>query len=325
MLSEVREQARGVAYLRKVVANQCKIPLLLVGDEGVGKRFSVLEAIKEDFSDGNPSDKQCLQVARGVHPDLTLLASSGGKEIGIEEMRGALEEAKTYPTVARRRYIVIDGADQLTEPAANAVLKTLEEPPKVVRFILLANSIERVIPTIVSRCGEVRYNRLSEAFITSTLSQLTDDPMKVLVYTRLSEGSVGRAVQFLGSNRISFRNRVLDILKMALTGDLSSLFAAIDDMLPEKKSTEQKDSELLLAIRFLEHLVLDLLLIPHAPDRITNMDLREELTVLCEKIGHTRLSALRREISVAQDRSSHAKVSLHHQVKNCFSVAFSQR
>ena len=324
MLSEVQEQARGVAYLRRVVANQCKIPLLLVGDEGVGKKFSVLEAIKEDFSEGDPSDNQCLQVARGNHPDLTFLVSSGGKEIGIDEVRDALVEAKVHPMVARRRYIVIDGADQLTEAAANAVLKILEEPPRGTRFILLANSTERVIPTIISRCGEVRYNRLSEAFIASTLSQLTDDPMKALVYTRMSEGSVGRAVQFLGSNRISFRNRVLGIIKMALTDDLSSLFGAIDEMVPEKKTSEQKDAELLLAIRFLEHLVLDLLLIPHAPDRITNMDLREELTALCGKIGPTRLSALRREISVVQDRLR-TKANLAHQIKNCFSVAFSER
>jgi len=319
LLSEVREQDKGVAYLKRVVANECKIPLLLVGPEGVGKRFSVMAAIKEDFSGGDPGDNQCLQVDRGTHPDLIILTPDLGKDIGVDEMREALTEATLHPSVARRRYIVVDGADRLSEGAANAILKVLEEPPKNTRFLLISNSLEKVIPTIISRCGVVRYNRLSEPFISAALSQLTDDSTKATVYTRLSEGSVGRAVQYLGSNRIIFRNRVMALLKTAVTGDLSTLFSAIDEL-----ATEKKSAELILAFQFLERIVTDLYLISYAPERIANMDLHEELTLLRERLGPIRLAALRREINVVQERLP-SKPNLAYQIKNCFCVAISER
>jgi len=311
VLTEVKEQDRGVAYLRKVIEGACTTPLLLVGDEGTGRKFSVKEAVKEAFSEGDPKSNQCMQVDKGIHPDFILLASEDDKAIGIDSVREAIAFSYQYPAVARKRYVLIDGADQLTNAAANALLKTLEEPPKVTQFFLLTQSKESVIPTIVSRCGEVRYNRLSESFIISALSQFTDDPRKAHVYARLSEGSIGRAIKYLGSNRLGLRDRVVNVLRSSLTGDLSSMFSGVDGL----------EKELRLALRFLEHVLFDLIMLNYSSTTLTNVDIVEDMRQLSQQIGLKKAVLLQNSLQQVI-RRSHTKINLSFHVKACLATAF---
>src|SRR5690606_13632128 len=147
------------------------------------------------------------------------------------------------PAQAPYKYLVIDGADRMTSAAANALLKTLEEAPSEVRFFLLAEDETKVLPTIRSRCALVRFQPLSEEFILHTLQQHTDDSTKALVYCRLAEGSVGRAVKFLGSGRLMLRDQMLTLFKIGSTGNIQQLFSAIDSV----------DEDLLQGLRFGEH------------------------------------------------------------------------
>lgn len=247
--------------------------LLLVGDEGVGKKFSVISAAKELFSRDNPN--AAYQIDQGLHPDFRVISPEDGKDIGIQAVRDIVDVAHTYPSTAPRRYVVIDGADRMTDAAANAFLKTLEEAPAMTQFFLLANSAESVIPTIRSRCGKVRYKRLSETFVTEALARFETDPTKALVYARLADGSLGRALQFFGSSRLTLRDRTLGLLHFALGRDISAMFLAIDDF----------GEDLPLAIHFLDHLLCDLAMLPHLPDRIANLDVAKELSPLAVKLG----------------------------------------
>jgi DNA polymerase-3 subunit delta' len=300
-----------VAYLRKVIEGKCVMPLLLVGDEGVGRRFSVKAAVKEAFAEGDPKNPQCAQVERGVHPDFVVLEPDDGMAIGVDAAREILEFAYQYPAVARKRFILIDGVDQLTSAAANALLKTLEEPPEVTQFFLLAKCKEAVLPTIVSRCGEVRYNRLSEAFITSALSQLTTEPSKAHVYARLSEGSMGRAIQFIGANRLSLRDRVLSLLKTAMTGDLSVLFSAVDAL--------EKDMKLVL--RFMGHILVDLGMLANGSSVLTNVDIVDDLHSVAKAIGRDRILRMMSQLDEVAARM-HAKINVAFHVKVCFASVF---
>jgi len=312
MLSAVQGQSEGVRLLRRVVEGHVTTPLLLVGADGTGRRFSVIEAAKEAFSKGDPESIHCVQITKGMHPDLVVVRPEDDKEIGVEAMRALVEQAGSFPSMVSSRFVIIDGADAMTTAAANVLLKTLEEPPPTSRFFLLAESASAVLPTIRSRCGVVRYRPLPEKFILDYLREHTDDDAKALVCCRLAEGSVGRAYQYLASGRLSLRNKVLSLLKVGLSQDVSSLFSSIDEI----------ESDLDRGLRFLDHLLRDLLMLPHDPSRITNVDVVDQLDALRGQIGEARLSALLRESRQVRERSR-SKIILPFHVKACFLAAFS--
>lgn len=270
MLAEVQHQTEGVKFLRRFVEGHLVSPVLLIGPEGVGRRFSVLQAVREAFCTGSKQMDctcySCFVLSQGTHPDFKLLNATTS-DIGIDAIREVIEHAKDYPSSAPMRCFVIDGADRFTGPAANAFLKTLEEPPSRSRFFLLAETYDSVLPTIRSRCGRINYNRLPEAFLLSVLHQHEADDGKALVYSRMGEGSVGSAVRYLGSGKINLRDQVLQILQQTLDGDLPSLFASVNTM----------EQDLVLALKFLEQLLHDILLVRVDPMHIINIDRQTEL------------------------------------------------
>ncbi len=277
MLDEVHEQDVGIEFLRRLVSGNLTSPLLLVGQEGVGRRFAVIQATKELFCMGERQAgckcAACTQIDAGLHTDFTIIQPPDDKEIGIDAIREMIDLAQMYPQSAPVRMFLIDGADRLTGAAANAFLKTLEEPPKTARFLLTAESQNTVIPTVRSRCGLVVFRRLSEPFVLSVLQRFEKDPAKALVYARLGEGSVGRAIQYWGSGRLGLRDKVLALVKQGLDGDLPSLFSAVDSI----------GTSLPLGLRFLEQILLDLRMARINPARVINRDISEEL----ERVGTT--------------------------------------
>lgn len=308
MLSKVQGQDEGVRFLRRAVEDKFTSPLLLVGAEGVGKKFSVLEAAKEAFSLDDPEDDfHCRQVDQGVHPDLRVLAPEPGKDIGVDAIREVLEECRSFPLHTKVRFFLIDGADRLTTAAANALLKTLEEPPRISRFFLLAERLDAVLPTITSRCGVIRYRSLSEPFILAEIQRFEQDPTKALVYTRLAEGSVGRAVGFWGSGRLRLRDQVLAILKPDLLTNVADLFSSVDAL----------GDDLVLGLNFLEHLLFDLTMIDHAPSRMTNLDVQESIQDLRKFWTDQRLQKTSMGLrSIQEYQRRHVKIQLSVHVKS---------
>lgn len=271
MLADVHGQEEAVTVLHRAVAGHLRYPLLLIGEEGVGRKFSSLAAIKEMVaSDRGPTSSEVRQISLGVHPDVHVIAPEAGKDIGIEAVREAIEIAHAYPTAGPCRFFVLDGVDRITAAAANALLKTIEEPPAGARFFLLAESYGRVLPTIRSRCGRVTYRRLSESFLYGRMSAVEADPERALTLARLAEGSVGRALGYWSASRLTLRDHALSSLRYGLAGDFGSLFGLVDEI----------GSDLPLFFRFLRLVVHDLLVLPVVPDRLLNVDRASELASL---------------------------------------------
>lgn len=279
MLEVIREQEEGVLFLNRVIEKHLQSPLLLVGEEGVGRRYSVQQAARAMFCLGsrapNCSCVDCTQLQQGVHPDFTVLSPVDDRDIGVDSIRALVADAGTYPTMVPFRIFLIDGADRMTNAAANALLKTLEEPPVRARFFLLAESADYVIPTIRSRCGLVRYRNLSEAFVLSIVQRFEGDVVKALVYARMGEGSVGRALRYCSSGRLALRDRAVDLIKAGIAKDLARSFAMID----------QCEKDLSLFLRFLGQLLHDLILLPHDSVRIINVDISDALGQLRSSIA----------------------------------------
>lgn len=309
MLADVCGQEEGVLFLRRVVSRDLTSPLLLVGEEGTGRRFSVLQATKEIFCTGTRASDcgcvDCVQVDQGAHPDLITVAPEGDKEIGVDIVREMLAASDSYPTMSPFKIFIVDGADRMTYPAANAFLKTLEEPPSSARFFLLAESQKNVIPTIRSRCGRLPYRPLSEAFILTVLQRFEEDPVKALVYTRMSEGSVGRAVRYWGSGRIGLRDKTFALLQMWVERDLPGLFSAVDGL----------EKELPLVLRFLEQLLHDVFMLNQDHARLIHLDLAESLGTVGSKVSRGRWQQFARSVRELREKAARARLFLPFHVK----------
>ena len=102
----------------------------------------------------------CRMLLKGSHPDLYLLEAGGGSAvIKIEDIRLLKERLSVKPFQAQKKIVVIKDAERLNVAAANALLKTLEEPPAGVVLILITPSISQLLPTVVSRCKRIRFSQ----------------------------------------------------------------------------------------------------------------------------------------------------------------------
>lgn len=172
---------------------------LLTGLPGIGK-FTTAMAIAQTLLCPNSSAcglcRHCRLAARSVHPDLHLLeVPSDRKNIPIKDVHEFLQGIALTPVEAERKVYVIRGAEDLAEEGANALLKTLEEPPGSVTLILTAPDTTAVLPTIVSRCQVIALRPVAEAEIADQLTIGHGiDEERARTIARASEGRPGWAI-----------------------------------------------------------------------------------------------------------------------------------
>ena len=161
---------------------------LLSGPKGVGKA-AVARAFAQtlccttmerpDRSVPCGSCRACRNVQRGVHPDVetfsldtqAMLADKPGRgsTLTIDTVRRLRSSGALFPLESDRRILIVDDAETLLEPAQQALLKTLEEPPRGVTLMLLADEPEALLETVRSRCQEVQLRPIPQAAVAQTL------------------------------------------------------------------------------------------------------------------------------------------------------------
>lgn len=241
-----------------------------------------------------------------------MIVSPDNGEVKVGPIREVVSASRSFPSISDAKVFIVDGADKMNVASANAILKTLEEPPASSLFFMLAESAARVIPTIRSRCGLVQYQPLSVPLIVSVLQRSEDDSAKALIIARMSEGSVGRAVQYMGAGRLGFRDKVFSFIRLALEKNTPGLFGAIDAL----------EKELPLALRFLEQLVHDIIMVRSSPTRIIHTDLAEEYGRVREKSAdEPRWYKLLHNVRELREKIR-SRVHLTFHVKNLFAQAF---
>jgi len=314
VLSDVQGQESGVETLQRVADSKLKTPLLVVGDEGVGRKFAVMQTAKELFCrEGRTPGCRCYDctaIDNLMHSDVTLIQPEEGKDISVESIREVVDKSSSYPSSGPIRVMLVDGIDHVTTPAANAILKTLEEPPDTTRFFLLAETYDEVIPTIRSRCGRIDFKRLPESFVLEKLKLIEEDATKALVYSRMGEGSIGRAQKLWGANRLRTRDAVISLISYCISNNLAGLFAQIDEL----------SEDLSLVLTMLEQVLYDLLVIDLDPTRLINLDAMEELVAM-KKRGHDgSWIQLKSSLGAIKNRGSNIKLSFH--IKAAFVQTF---
>lgn len=156
----------------------------------------------------------CGRIMRKKHPDVRMFEPEGAAGYLVEQVRGIVADTALAPIQADRKVYILDRVDLLGVQAANAFLKTLEEPPADVVLILLARTRESVLPTIVSRCQVVPFRTIPVSEAAGIVVQNSGASLEqARVALQACDGSITRAVEFLKSNeRLEFRARVLEVL-----------------------------------------------------------------------------------------------------------------
>lgn len=195
---------------------------LIAGPKGVGKAAFAREAASRLLAHAEDAAVPLVQgplpgehpvarlIAAGAHPDfhlLTRLPKNADKpdqelarSIRIEQVRELQGRLATKPARSTRRVIVIDAVDDLERAGANALLKSLEEPPAGTIFLLISHAPGRLLPTIRSRCRLLRFNPLSDAEVAGIVRAAMPeaDEAEVAALVRAGGGSPGHALEFAG-------------------------------------------------------------------------------------------------------------------------------
>ena len=163
----------------------------------------------------------CRRVKRKKHPDVRYFAPEGAGGYLVDQIRDIAADTVLAPIQADRKIYILDRVDLLGVQAANAFLKTLEEPPSDVVLILLGRTRESVLPTIVSRCQVVPFRHIPASEAAGILAQNTGASReKARIAIEACDGSITRGIEFLKSNeRLAFRARVLEALALLRNAD----------------------------------------------------------------------------------------------------------
>ena len=202
---------------------------LLTGPPHVGKMalaINLAQAVNCLEGPGVPcgSCTQCTRIAAGRHADIRTLVPGQGEEgrsprtvIGIDAIKEIIHRVSLNPFEGSSSVVIIDGAESMSEDAANALLKTLEEPPAQVLFLLLTANEGAVLPTIRSRCQTLNLLPLSRDQLVERLAaDFQTPPEEADLLFRLSRGCLGWAINALVDTQI-LEQRQADLEKMQET------------------------------------------------------------------------------------------------------------
>jgi DNA polymerase-3 subunit delta' len=185
----------------------------------------------------------CRSVIDGSHADIELIRTEG-LSIKVDEVRELITRTSWSPSVGNYRVVVIEGADRLTESAANALLKVIEEPGARTVWLLCAPTLTDVLPTIRSRCRHLTLRTPSTHAVTKLLIERDGiDPKLASFAASAAQGHIGRA-KYLATNEEARKTRE-KILNIPFTvTDWASAFEAANTLLELAKEQARKESEI---------------------------------------------------------------------------------
>jgi DNA polymerase-3 subunit delta' len=203
--------------------------LLFEGPSGLGKRLVALRLAMASHCEGEPKPcglcGPCRQILARNHPDVLWIEPDPEKAtqtIGVDQVREVVRQSGYHRYGKGRRTVIIDPAEAMLPSSANALLKTLEEPPAGTGFILLAVHAKALLPTIVSRCQRVRFAPVPEAPLEAWLEARGVPEAARLA--RLSQGRPGAALA-LAEGGLDTRATLEGKVLSAVGGDLGAVFA----------------------------------------------------------------------------------------------------
>jgi DNA polymerase III subunit delta' len=261
---------------------------LITGPQGVGRRtlgLRIAQALNcpQPVAPGEPCRKcrTCGQIERMQHPDLAVIqAEAVGGVLKVEQVRELQHVLSLSPYEARFRVALLLRFEEANASASNALLKTLEEPPPQVVFILTAESAERLMATIVSRCEVLRLRPLSLQAARQGLETLGGlPPERALLLAHLSHGRPGYALRLnQQSESLDRRQAWLDDQIRLLGASRVERFSYSEGLAKDKESLR---AVLLIWLSFWRDVMLRA---GGASAPLANLDRAEEIQWLAESL-----------------------------------------
>lgn len=324
------EEVRGQDHIVKTLKNQINSgrighAYLFCGTRGTGKtsiaKIFARAVNCEHPVDGSPCGEcsMCRQIAEGA--SLNVVEIDAASNNGVENIRDIREQVQYPPTDGRYRVYIIDEVHMLSIGAFNALLKTLEEPPSYVIFILATTEVHKIPITILSRCQRYDFKRISIDTIAGRLAELTQaeqidvDDRALRYVARAADGSMRDALSLLDQcvafhfgEKLTYDN-VLEVLGAVDNRVFSKLFQAV--LASDTKACIREIEEMIIQGRDLSQLVNDFvwymrnLLIAKTTDEPGDMlDMSEEnLAVLKEEAAGVDTETLMRYIRIFSELS----------------------
>jgi DNA polymerase-3 subunit delta' len=274
-LKDVLGQNKAVNILfRTLQKNRIPSSYLFAGESGIGKKFAAINLAKavncmkrvnshQSLVTGHKNNKEeserlltidyqlidccdvcssCRKIDAGVHPDFSLILPESGL-IRIEEIRTINEILFLKPFEGRKKIVIIDDADLMNQNAANAFLKTLEEPPENSLIILISSNPDRLPDTIRSRCTRINFTPLPreeckkviervispQSLVSSRKTNIKRPETNESILPTLARLSMGRPGNAISEDLIEERDWSIKILKSMLKADKDS-WASRDEM-----------------------------------------------------------------------------------------------
>lgn len=202
--ASIRGHAQVVDRLeRAITAGRVHHAYYFTGPEGVGKASAAValaQAMSCDQAPGRGCGQcsVCSRLGRNIHPDLVWVEAEG-KQIKIQQIRQLEERLAQGAHEARALVILVNEVERLNVHAANALLKSLEEPRATVHFVLVSAASHRVPITVRSRCQQVRFGPLAEEVVAHLVAErMSLSAEKAAEAARLADGSLTRALMLVG-------------------------------------------------------------------------------------------------------------------------------
>lgn len=240
----------------------------------------------------------CRRIARGAYPDVQTIVPGDTGAIKIEQVRDVIEAAAYRPFEGRRRVFLIEEADALVPAAQNALLKTLEEPRPASVFILISSMADTLLPTVRSRCSQLRFGRLTADEVASVLRRDQGyAESEARAAAALADGSVGRALEARAAEYTHARQVAVDLLRDASGGADARARLESAKPLTTKRSGSGASAgprtdreQVALHLQALSSLLRDVSILATGADThlLANLDLESGLTTLAERFGGKR-------------------------------------
>lgn len=279
-MDPVRHQKRALGFLSGILAkNNVAHALVFTGDAGLGKRQAAVHFAMARNCEGTPDPESamfgsqgpcgvcgsCRKILSGNHPDV-LFVEKRGASIKIEQIRDLLSVLAMRPSEGKTRVVLISGAGDMTASSSNALLKALEEPSDTTCFVLLAGQKSELLPTVVSRCQEIRLSPLPVSFLIESLENDGVDPDLAHACASIASGSLAKARALASDQGLARRNWLVNQL-CALEDQGMGQALLLAEFLAKDKNAAQED------LNWIRTWLRDLLVSRYAPQRVINRDL----------------------------------------------------
>lgn len=296
--------------------------LLFVGENGVGKKMFALELAKA-FVCRNPIDGEacdecsaCLRADKftiptnadkndefkkvffSEHPDIGIVAAYKNN-IFIDAIRSLEVESNFRPFEAKGRFFIIDEAEKLNDAAANALLKTLEEPSPTSHIFLLTSRQNALLQTIRSRCQSVRFAPIEAKEIENHLKATKKfAPDDAALSAKLSRGSIGRALNLDLNKFREKREAILKVMESLIVSHNRAVLLKIGEEMNDAKNKDSYDDYL----NILQTVIHDIWLLNlQENSEIVNADVKTQLKRFVQQANRNQLADWLKEIETLRE------------------------